>query len=64
MDFSAWFAVYLGGTWYATDARHNHPRICRILMARGRDAADTAISLASGEAKLVQFSVSTDEVID
>ena len=64
MDFSAWFEVYLGGEWYAMDARHNHPRIGRILMARGRDAADTAISLAFGEAKLVQFSVITDEVID
>lgn len=49
---------------YAMDARHNHPRIGRILMARGMDAADTAISLAFGEAKLVQFSVSTDEVIN
>jgi transglutaminase-like putative cysteine protease len=64
MDFSAWFEVYLGREWYAMDARHNHPRIGRILMARGRDAADTAISLAFGEAKLVQFSVITDEVTD
>ena len=44
MDFSAWFEVYLGGRWYTFDARHNVPRIGRILMARGRDAADVAIS--------------------
>jgi transglutaminase-like putative cysteine protease len=64
MDFSAWLEVYLGGEWYAMDARHNVPRIGRILMARGRDAADTAISLAFGEATLVQFSVITDEARD
>src|SRR6218665_975028 len=38
MDFSAWFDVYLGGEWHTFDARHNRPRIGRILMARGRDA--------------------------
>lgn len=62
MDFSAWFEVYLGGTWHAVDARHNHPRIGRILMARGRDATDAAISTAFGDAKLVEFVVTTDEV--
>ena len=43
MDFSAWFEVYLDGRWFTFDARHNHPRIGRIVMARGRDAADVAI---------------------
>jgi transglutaminase-like putative cysteine protease len=62
MDFSAWFDVYLDGTWYTCDARHNHPRIGRILMARGRDATDAAISTAFGSAKLVQFRVITEEV--
>ncbi|MGZ9065848.1 MAG: transglutaminase-like domain-containing protein, partial [Burkholderiales bacterium] len=37
MDFSAWFEAYLGGRWYTFDARHNTPRIGRILIARGRD---------------------------
>jgi transglutaminase-like putative cysteine protease len=37
-DFSAWFETYLGGRWYTFDARHNTPRIGRVLMARGRDA--------------------------
>ena len=62
MDFSAWFEVYLDGRWFTFDARHNHPRIGRIVMARGRDAADVAISTALGTAQLVRFSVITDEV--
>jgi transglutaminase-like putative cysteine protease len=63
MDFSAWFEVYLGGCWHALDARHNEPRIGRILMARGRDAVDAAISTSFGPAKLTEFSVITDQII-
>jgi transglutaminase-like putative cysteine protease len=44
MDFSAWFEAYLGGEWYTFDARNNIPPIGRVLIARGRDAADVAIS--------------------
>jgi transglutaminase-like putative cysteine protease len=62
MDFSAWFDVYVDGDWYVYDARHNRPRIGRILMARGRDATDTALTTAFGPAKLVSFKVHTDEV--
>ncbi len=61
MDFSAWFEVFLDGRWYTMDARHNHPRIGRIVMGRGRDAADVAISTAFGVANLVRFEVVTDE---
>ncbi len=61
-DFSAWFEVYLGNRWYTFDARHNFPRIGRILIARGRDATDVAISTAFGSARLVGFTVITDEV--
>jgi transglutaminase-like putative cysteine protease len=63
MDFSAWLDVYLSGAWYTLDARHNKPRIGRILMARGRDATDTAISTAFGTATLANFEVVTKEVI-
>jgi len=63
MDFSAWFEVYLDGHWYTFDARHNHPRIGRIVMARGRDAADVAISTTFGAAQLVKFAVITEEVV-
>ena len=62
MDFSAWFEVYLGGRWYTMDARHNRPRIGRIVMARGRDATDVAISTAFGVANLGRFDVTTKEV--
>ncbi len=62
MDFSAWFDVYLGGKWYTFDARHNVPRIGRVLMARGRDASDVALSNSFGLNTLVGFKVWTDEV--
>jgi transglutaminase-like putative cysteine protease len=61
MDFSAWFEAFLDGRWYAMDARHNRPRIGRVLMGRGRDAADVAMSTAFGVAKLVTFEVTTNE---
>ncbi len=64
MDFSAWFEVYLGGQWYAFDARNNVPRIGRVLMARGRDAADVAITTTFGVNQLHSFEVWTDEVGD
>ena len=64
MDFSAWFEVYLGGRWYTFDARHNTPRIGRIVMARGRDATDCAISTSFGTARLITFAVHTDAVSD
>ena len=62
MDFSAWFEAYLGGRWYTFDARHNKPRIGRILMARGRDATDVAIVTSFGPCTLVGFKVITDEI--
>jgi transglutaminase-like putative cysteine protease len=62
MDFSAWFEVYLDGRWFTFDARHNRPRIGRIVMARGRDAADVAISTSFGAAQLASFAVITEEV--
>jgi transglutaminase-like putative cysteine protease len=62
MDFSAWFEVYLDGRWWTADARHNHPRIGRVLMATGRDAADVAITTSFGRTDLTKFTVVTDEV--
>ncbi|MFZ5736737.1 MAG: transglutaminase-like domain-containing protein [Pseudomonadota bacterium] len=64
MDFSAWFEVYLDGRWYTFDARHNTPRIGRIVIARGRDAADVAISTSFGVTNLLNFEVITHEVTD
>ncbi len=62
MDFNAWFEAYLGGEWYTFDARHNMPRIGRILVSRGRDAKDTAMTTSFGLHELKQFTVWTDEV--
>jgi transglutaminase-like putative cysteine protease len=62
MDFSAWFEVYLGQRWHTFDARHNVPRIGRIVIARGRDAADVPITMAFGESTLQRFEVTTEEV--
>jgi transglutaminase-like putative cysteine protease len=61
MDFSAWFEAFIGGAWYTFDARHNRPRIGRVLIARGRDAADVAISTSFGQNLLIAFSVVTEE---
>lgn len=63
MDFSGWFEAYLGGTWYPFDARNNTPRIGRVLIARGRDASDVAISSAFGINTLESFRVWTDEIV-
>ena len=62
MDFSACFEAYLDDRWYTFDPRNNAPRIGRILIARGRDAADVAISTSFGPNTLRSFRVWTDEV--
>lgn len=63
MDFAAWFEAYLDGQWYTFDPRNNVPRIGRVLIARGRDAADVALSNAFGVNTLAGFRVWTDEVV-
>ena len=62
MDFSAWFEVFLSGTWYTFDARHNLPRIGRVVMAYGRDAADTALTTSYGPTVLEHFEVWSTQV--
>ena len=57
MDFAAWFEAYVGGSWQTYDPRNNVPRIGRVLMARGRDAADVALSNIFGPNTLVKFDV-------
>lgn len=61
MDFAAWFEAYLGDGWYAFDPRNNTPRIGRILVARGRDAADVALTTSFGPSTLESFKVVTNE---
>lgn len=62
MDFAAWFEAYLDGAWHVFDPRNNMPRIGRVLMARGRDAVDVAITNTFGPNMLAQLTVWTDEV--
>jgi transglutaminase-like putative cysteine protease len=62
MDFSAWMEVYLGGRWVTFDPRHNCQRIGRIVIARGRDASDVALTMVFGNHTLAGFSVVTEEV--
>lgn len=64
MDFSAWFEACLDGKWYTFDARHNFPRIGPVLIARGRDAADAAISNTFGTNTLESFVVWASETDD
>ena len=61
-DFSAWYQVFLDGQWINLDARHNYPRLGRILMATGRDAADVAITTSFGATNLTYFYVDSWEV--
>ena len=62
MDFSAWFEAYLEDRWWTFDARHNQPRLGRVLMATGRDASDVAITTSFGIANLRQFTVVSEQL--
>ena len=64
MDFCAWCEVFIGGQWYTFDARHNEPRIGRIVIARGRDAADVPMVTTFGQHTLSRFDVIAEEVPD
>ena len=62
MDFAGWFEAYLDGRWHTFDPRNNIPRIGRVLIAQGRDAADVPITYTFGPNKLLNFKVWTDEI--
>ena len=64
MDFCAWFEAYLEGGWRTFDARHNTPRIGRVVIARGRDAADVAMTHSFGPSRLIDFAVICEEVTE
>jgi len=63
MDFAGWFEAFLGDRWYTFDARNNTPRIGRVLMARGRDACDVALTNTFGPNTLERFNVWAHEVV-
>jgi transglutaminase-like putative cysteine protease len=62
MDFAGCMEVFLDGGWHTFDPRNNARRIGRLMIARGRDAADVAISTAFGPSGLRLFRVWTEEV--
>lgn len=64
MDFSAWMEVWLDGGWATFDPRNNTPRIGRIVVARGRDAADIPLINSFGPHVMTSFRVWTYEVTD
>ncbi|SDI19162.1 transglutaminase-like domain-containing protein [Aliiruegeria lutimaris] len=61
MDFAAWMEVYLGGQWWVFDPRNNDTRFGRVLIARGRDAADVPLTHSFGEHQLSGFQVWIDQ---
>lgn len=61
-DFAAWMEVFLAGEWHMFDPRNNKPRFARILIARGRDAADVPLTQTFGQNTLMEFKVWTDEL--
>jgi transglutaminase-like putative cysteine protease len=63
-DFGAWIEVFLGGRWHMFDPRNNDPRIGRILVAYGRDAADVPLTLTFGPNVLANFKVTADELVE
>jgi len=64
MDFAGWFEAFLDGRWYTFDPRNLVPRIGRVLLAHGRDAADVPLSNTFGPNTLTGFKVWTDELAD
>ena len=64
MDFHAWFEAFLGGRWYTFDARHNRPRVGRVVVGRGRDAVDVALTTSYGATTLKQMIVWADAVAE
>ena len=63
MDFAGWFEAYLDGAWHTFDPRNNTPRIGRVLIARGRDAADIPMLHTFGPHILQKFEIVTEEVL-
>lgn len=63
-DFAAWMEVYLDCQWWVFDPRNNSPRKGRILVARGRDAADVPLVQTFGAHLLTGFEVWTHEVLE
>lgn len=57
MDFCAWMEVFLDGRWFTFDPRNNQHRIGRVVIGRGRDAADVAMVTSFGQLEMVGMTV-------
>ena len=57
MDFAAWMEVWLGDRWWTFDPRNNARRAGRVVIARGRDAADVAMATTFGGPVLQEMTV-------
>ena len=64
MDFAAWMEVWLGDRWWTFDPRNNVRRKGRVLIGRGRDAADVAMATTFGGPLLESMVVHADELLD
>jgi transglutaminase-like putative cysteine protease len=62
MDFCAWMEIMLGGRWYTFDVRNNQRRRGRIVIGRGRDAADVAMVTSFGNAPLLHMEVTAEQI--
>lgn len=63
MDFCAWYEAYLDGSWWTFDPRNNEPRKGRVIIARGRDAADVPMVTTYGSAFFKGMTVWADQVV-
>ncbi|HEY1969325.1 MAG TPA: transglutaminase family protein [Pseudonocardia sp.] len=61
MDFAAWMEVWLGDRWWTFDPRNNTRRKGRIVIGRGRDAADVAMATTFGGPELESMTVTATE---
>jgi transglutaminase-like putative cysteine protease len=57
MDFAAWMEVWLDGRWWTFDPRNNARRAGRVVIGRGRDAADVAMVTTFGGPALEEMTV-------
>lgn len=60
--FCAWFEVFLEGGWFVFDAWHAESPIGRVLVARGRDAADAPPVLAGADCGPVKLECFASEI--
>ena len=61
MNFGAWMEVFLDGSWWTFDPRNNVRRKGRVVIGRGRDAADVAMVTTYGGPVLRRMDVFAED---